>query len=52
VAWEFVLAVVSAVGSIIGSVQVIKMVVRREQRNCDQRLEAFKAGLAEGRRDK
>jgi hypothetical protein len=49
--WEFALAVVSAVGSVLGSIQVIKMVTRREQANCDNRLEAFKQGLAEGRRD-
>jgi hypothetical protein len=51
VVWEIVLGCVAAVGSVIGSVQTIRLVMKREQRLCDARLDAFKQGLKEGRRD-
>lgn len=49
---EIVLACVAAVGSVIGGVQTIRLVMRREREACDERLDAFKQGLEEARRDK
>jgi hypothetical protein len=46
--WEFVAAIVTAVGSIAGSVWVVRAVVRHELKACEERLEAYKQGLAHG----
>jgi hypothetical protein len=43
--WEFVLAVLTAAGSIAGSVWAIRAVVKHEEKTCDARLEAFREGL-------
>jgi hypothetical protein len=43
--WEFVLAVLTAAGSVAGSIWAIKAVVKHDERACDARLEAFKEGL-------
>jgi hypothetical protein len=45
VLWEFILAVVAAIGSIAGSVWAIKAVVKHEEKQCDARIAAFKEGL-------
>jgi hypothetical protein len=52
--WEWIAAIVSAVGAITGSGYAIKKVVEHEQRTCDARLQAYKNGLAhgEGQREK
>jgi hypothetical protein len=43
--WEFVAAMVTAIGSIIGAGFTIKWVIHHEQEQCDARLDAFKEGL-------
>jgi hypothetical protein len=50
--WEFITGVVTAIGSIAGSVWAIKAVVKHEQNACDARLEAFKEGLDRHEKDK
>ena len=43
--WQYLSGFLTAVGSITGSIWVIKAVVKHEQKACDARLEAFKEGL-------
>ena len=43
--WQYISGFLTAVGSITGSIWVIKAVVKHEQKACDTRLEAFKEGL-------
>jgi len=43
--WEWLVAFLSALGSIIGSMWSIRKVAEHEQRACDARLDAFKEGL-------
>jgi hypothetical protein len=45
--WEFLAALLSLVGSIVGAGFTIKWVIGHEQQQCDARLEAFKEGLHE-----
>jgi hypothetical protein len=43
--WEWLAAILSAVGAIVGSAWSIKQVVAHEQQECDARLDAFREGL-------
>ena len=43
--WEYAAAILTAVGSVAGSVWVIKAVVRHEEKACDARIDAFREGL-------
>jgi hypothetical protein len=43
--WEYVAAIVAAIGSIAGTTWVIKAIVKHEEQACDARLNAFKEGL-------
>jgi hypothetical protein len=42
---DFILAVATAFGSLVGSAWVIRAVVKHEEKVCDSRMEAFKEGL-------
>jgi hypothetical protein len=48
--WEFVAALSTAIGSIIGAGFTIKWVISHEQSQCDARIDAFKEGLHEDRK--
>ena len=43
--WETVAAFLTGAGSIIGSVLALKAVVRRCDKECEQRMNAFREGL-------
>jgi hypothetical protein len=47
-AWEYVLAVVTAAASVASSAWAIKAIIKHEGEQCDERMEAFKEGLKHG----
>jgi hypothetical protein len=42
---DYVLAVLTALGSVAGSIAAFKAIVKHEMKLCDQRMEAFREGL-------
>jgi len=49
---DYILTVISALGSVFGSVWAIKAIVKHQMKQCDLRMEAFKEGLKHGEKDK
>ena len=43
--WDWLIAFLAALGSILGSGVALRQVARHEQQACDQRLDAFREGL-------
>jgi hypothetical protein len=43
--WEYAAAILTAIGSVAGSVWVIRAVVKHEEQACNARIDAFKEGL-------
>jgi hypothetical protein len=42
---DYVLALLAALGSILGSTWAIKAIIKHEMKQCDLRMEAFREGL-------
>jgi hypothetical protein len=43
--WEFIAGIVTALGTVAGSVWAIKAIVKHEEKACEARMAAFKEGL-------
>lgn len=42
---DYILAVLAALGSVLGSTWAIKGLIKHEMKQCDLRMEAFREGL-------
>jgi len=45
VTWDALVAFIAGVGSVIGSIHCIRLVVKRDDKECEKRLDAFREGL-------
>ena len=50
--WDWLLAFVTALGSVMGSSWAIKAIIKHEMKNCDDRMEAFREGLEHGEKNR
>ena len=45
---DYILALIAALGSLLGSSWAIKAIIKHENYMCDKRMEAFREGLKHG----
>jgi hypothetical protein len=48
---DYILAVLSALASVAGSVYAVKAIIKHEMKQCDLRMDAFREGLDRNDKD-